>query len=250
MNNIRMTGLLIGSLPATALVSITYDYGFFLALGISLPEAPTSLFDHVSSWLYRFPYVAAFIAFFGALAISCYRLTEYLDEGGKVRRWLKKRGHAAGIGSFLIFGMVIIGAEIMAQDKFLSVPSAVAIGLGFISSSFAHWTMEVPLLRDRYVIELKMFRFVVPVLLFTFAAGHFLAYDHIGRPYGSHNIYTVNLSTGEDQRVEIIKLYDEWLLVRGASEELAWIAKDSVQGTVLSWRGTYRWPWQIPVTLS
>ena len=34
MNNMKMKGLLIGSLPASALASIIYDFGFFCALGL------------------------------------------------------------------------------------------------------------------------------------------------------------------------------------------------------------------------
>ena len=248
MNNMKMKGLLIGSLPASALVSITYDYGFFLALGISLPEAPTSLFDHVSSWLYRFPYVAALIAAALAIAVLIHRFMEGVDETARLHRWTRRWGNSTGIVTILLMGMGIIAAGYTDLGKYLSVPSAMAIGLGFVSSSIAHWVMRVPLLRDKYVIELQILRYGAPVLLLAFGTGHFFAHDHLSRPYGSHNIYTVQLSTEEDQRMEIIRVYDEWLLVRGAPEELAWIAKDAVRSTVLFSRGDYRWPWVFPAS--
>ena len=43
----------IGSL--SVIVSFVYDWGFFAALGISFADAPTTISDHIRSWLVRLP---------------------------------------------------------------------------------------------------------------------------------------------------------------------------------------------------
>ena len=62
MANDRITMASLGWTTVTSilaslsiLISVTYDWGFFFSLGLSYARSPTTIVDHVQSWLYWLP---------------------------------------------------------------------------------------------------------------------------------------------------------------------------------------------------
>ena len=54
----RNIGALVGVIASlSVIVSFIYDWGFFWALGISFSQAPTTITDHVQSWIIWLPRV-------------------------------------------------------------------------------------------------------------------------------------------------------------------------------------------------
>ena len=55
---LRNIGALVGVIASlSVIVSFIYDWGFFWALGISFSQAPTTITDHVQSWIIWLPRV-------------------------------------------------------------------------------------------------------------------------------------------------------------------------------------------------
>ena len=62
------------------LMSFVYDWGFFYALGISFNEAPTTISDHVQSWLLWLPKVIIAVIVFSAYEMVTRRIERGMSE--------------------------------------------------------------------------------------------------------------------------------------------------------------------------
>lgn len=208
------------------LISFIHDWGLYYELGISFAQAPTSISDHVQSWLIWLPSVV--VVTFAPLAFEM--LSRRIEEGrteteiinsssnpSKTKKFRNMPWNVIGVvGLFSLVSWILLG-NYSANSFYL--------GTSICWLLFSRWVFGHPKVSARHS---KMFKFCFAIFPLTF-----IVVFHLGqisaRDFSTHyRLYTTELVfTDGLQReytdVEIIRSFDEWLLVRNSSNSAAWI---------------------------
>ena len=223
-------GLLSGvSAAVSVVVSFVYDWGFFTALGISFGDAPTTITDHIRSWLVWLPRVGIY----AAIGTLSYLLLDRLyGETTKLplvtgpptrdrtaRVWKKSYYFIAATGPLLILTWVFLG------DHFFIV-----VLLGLILSWFALmlWIFHHPFMSTLYPKWFRVSAIMLPIFAIYIYCVGFLALG-----FGGFNIrsgaYTIQVNDSQDMKsVRVLRSFENWLLVR-EDDAIAWIPLDHIR---------------------
>ncbi len=199
------------------LSSITYDWAYFYALGLSFADLPTSLADHVRSSLIWVPKVAL-----GFLATMAFELLTQRIEGGltedeiiqsspnpqRTRRFrdgpfiMGKITAIIGVISFLLFG------ELFISILFLS--------LVILWFAFSAWVNSHPRIQARRSrLALFLIHWVPAALIWLVFMGFSSAEAEVKanrNDPGAHVIY-VGDNRGEPITGTILRTFDKGLLI-------------------------------------
>ncbi len=216
--------ILFGSLiPGSVLVSIIFDYGYFLELGLSFGSAPTSVTDHVTSWLLRLPYLVGYIGVYTFFEMLVYWILETRNEESRIRGFLI----SAGRRSDTITYRIVVPLSII-----MSLPGEIygllVIGTALLVLRFANYLFSIFGTDTKYRVRIGFLKYVFPIVLMALGLGQIDAKICYDLPSEAQNVYTLELESGDDNLdVEIFRTFEEWLLVRDESQ-VGWINKDGV----------------------
>ena len=227
---------------ATALIasfslamSFAYDWGFFSALGITFADAPTSVSDHLRSWLVWLPKVVLGAFVFLGLELLTRRIehgkTEAeLIEGSSNPAKTKKQYDRSRRVITAVFGIIIIVWLVVGHVGFPWLAAAVCW------MSFIAWVFGHPIVKQRHSPAFRLFAFVGPPLLLYFYSAGFrsAAVD----PLGSTAQVELHGDSIEGKPVvahaHLLRSFENWLLVREAAGTIRWIRSDQVHGIEVS----------------
>lgn len=216
----------------TAVVSFIHDWGFFLALGVSFSQAPTTIADHLQSWLIWLPFVAAIAI--GALARELFltRVERGMTEQEIVStsrnpRFMKR--FRDGPHHFIV-GMCVF--FVVVWLLFGVVPLYVA----FIASAvcwfqFVAWVFRLDAVNRRLSRITREFSQWVPTaVLIALYLGASSAGPAGAEPSMSHRLVIEDeANVAEAVEVELLRAFEEWLLVRNENGKLSWLRLNDVK---------------------
>ena len=220
-------GLLGGTIASLSIiVSVVYDWGFFSALGISFADAPTTLTDHMQSWLVWLPIVAPPALFVLGIELLTRRIERGMTEDEIIASssspvWMRRfrnspNFYMGAMGLILVMLWVLFG-EIFFYGLILS--------LAVCWRSFTGWVFSHPTVRDRHSYLFRWSVHWLPgVMILFFLWGSMSVEDDF-----STRDYKINLrSTSSTKNVEILRSFERWVLVREEQNAIAWIPLEDI----------------------
>ena len=217
----------IGSL--SVIVSFVYDWGFFAALGISFAEAPTTISDHIRSWLVWLPAAVAAGIFTLVLELLNRRVERGMTEDEIVAfspSWVR-RFRASPYYLVAATGPLIVVLWILFGETYFDL---LILGLPVCWFIFSGWVFGHPTVRERHTRLFRLFVHWAPaVVIWVFLLGLNSAERDESPPLSSRTAYTIHSDDGSRSRnVEILRSFEKWLLVREEDNAIAWIPIDDV----------------------
>lgn len=211
----------------TLVLSVTYDWGFLSALGISMGDAPTSLADHLGSWLKWAPRYAILIAVVVLARLSFVRTVLGLIPSAVYNslptrpRWTKskRRTYVLVAGVAFILWLLIGGS-----------PALLAISAMFFWMVLVDWITEHPLLTlPRSVSFLVRLAPVLALMFFTFGYWSLDRADGRTMPKAYVQIHSASSSESALAERYVVRSFANWLLVQSQDRtQVDWVRMEQV----------------------
>ena len=224
----------------SVVLSFVYDWGFFTALGISFNDAPTTITDHVRSWLVWLPSVGIFTTITVAVNLLTRRFERGMTEDEIIERSPDPaRAARSRRRPWKFIGF--LGPVPVLQWVLFGNPATdfVLLGLAICWVVFMLWVFREPGMRDP-----NWFRWsaiAVPVVaLFFFSLGtHSVKRGGFWPPWDSGR-YTIHVDEPQSTRsVRVLRSFEKWLLVQ-EDDAIVWIPIDHVRRMEVQKQEPYR----------
>lgn len=225
----RHIGALIAIIaPISIVVSFVYDWGFFSALGISFQQAPTTLYDHVRSWLVWLPKVLVVAVILLTIEFFLRRIERGMTEDEITTSAPNPRRSRKFRNAPYIF-LVWLGPCLVILWLLFGKIFRDSLSLGLIISwfLFSAWIFRHPKLSRQYSKLFKLsFHWIIPIVYLVFSWGEWSAdtqvfETRIPKEYRSYD--RVILESSGIKKVSILRTFDKWILIRDEKHSLAWI---------------------------
>ncbi len=227
---VRRLGSLSGTVVAIgAIASVVYDWGFFVALRISFEEAPTTLTDHIHSWLIWLPLATIAILFIVAQEFFLRRVERGMTEEEIVMsspwphmtRIIRNSPHVfiSWLAIFCVVAWLLFGPRFV---PFVGL----CFGLMIAWFIFSTWVFSYPTIRERHSNTFAMlFRLIPPFLILMFTWGHIAATNKISSENTNYlvSINSVNGSSTKNTEINLIRAFDDWILIGTEDKQVAWL---------------------------
>ena len=224
----RMGVVLAVGASLSMLVSFVYDWGFLSALGISFGDAPTSLSDHVASWMGWAPILVPGIFFTFAFSLFAKRLDTRKDGTVVDRdRWWTHRDPL-----LILFGVGPIVLWLLVGSRFPWW------ALLFVWIIFVSWTSARPI--TMLTVSPNMMRNLTAISILSvwlFLAIYIAGRNAVDLEATEMEIHFVEYQTDSSgvssvlQQGYVIRSFPNWLVVREADDRTStvrWIRSDQV----------------------
>lgn len=211
----------------TLVLSVTYDWGFLSALGISMADAPTSLADHLGSWLKWAPRYAILIAAVVLARLSLVRavldhIPPAVYNSLPTRpQWTKSRRRTYVLVAVAVFILWLL----IGGSPLVLVTSAIICWIILVD-----WITDHPLLTPpRNVLFLIR---LAPVLALMFFIFGYLSPDRAERrtmPTAYVQIHSDNTSGSTLEERNVIRSFANWMLVQRQDDtQMDWVRMEQV----------------------
>lgn len=137
--------------------SLFYEWGFLVALGFRFVESPTTLADHLGSWLEWLPWIAITL-----MSVTLFELLSQRIERGMTEEELiqtsqdptRTRKLRTGYKTVYKFLGPLILITYLALGDWIPL-SSVAVGFAFIWLTLTKFVFGIPRMTDCYSLSLK-----------------------------------------------------------------------------------------------
>ena len=226
-------GVLVASVASlSVLASFFYDWGFLTALGLSLSTSPTTIADHVRSWVVWLPNtsIVVFLVILSELSLQRFELgmteeeiAETTPDPERTRR-TRRRPYLfllvialLGMLTFLLFGT--------------RRSSILFFATGFVAfwSIVTTWFFQPWRMRARYPALLRpTIKYAPMCAMFFFAWGYSGAIAASGSP--NYRIHMQSSFSGpEPLEAVVVRIFEEWVLMRNGENGATWIRIADIQ---------------------
>ena len=217
----------IGSL--SVIVSFVYDWGFFAALGISFADAPTTISDHIRSWLVWLPMVATAATFTLVMELLNRRVERGMTEDEIVAfspSWVRRVRNTPYYLVAVTGPLTVVLWVVFGESYF----KLLVLGLPVCWFIFSKWVFGHPTVSERHSRLFRLFVHWAPaVVIWVFLLGSTSAERDTLPPSLSRAAYTIHADDASSSRnVEILRSFEKWLLVREEDNGIAWIPVDDI----------------------
>ena len=229
----RNIGALVGVIASlSAIVSFIYDWGFFWALGISFSQAPTTITDHVQSWIIWLPRVIVIGIFLLAYTLFFARV-----ERGPTEEEMISTSRNTRIINIItkLSNIFIIESCILFTILWLLIGGilffAALLALTVLWFLFIKWVFSKTKKGIRYSAFMEYFSLFVPIAVFIlFLMGAMSTGVIRAEPSMSHRL-VIDGKAGvrEIVETELLRTFEKWLLIRDENKQLSWIRLDEVK---------------------
>ena len=234
----RNIGALVGVIASlSVIVSFIYEWGFFWALGISFSQAPTTITDHVQSWIIWLPRVIVIGILLLAYTLFFARVERGLTEEEmisasrktRIEKIITKWSNIFIIESCILFTILwLLFGDILF---FLALLSLTVMWFVFIEWVFAKTKKSI-----RYSSFMEYFSLFAPIAVFiSFLMGAMSTGVIRAEPSMSHRLVIDGKSgVREIVETELLRTFEKWLLIRDENKQLSWIRLDEVESDPIS----------------
>lgn len=216
----------------SVVISVFYDWGFLFALDISFAGAPTTISDHVRSWLVWMPKVVTAVLFLLVVELLLRRL-----EGGKTEEEIVKSStdptwtekfRRSPYKAMEVFGVLIVASWLLFGNMFLD---GLFVGIIICWFLFMGWVFGHPVVRDRHPEPFRLFVFWgPPLMLWFFFVGFNAAKSATTSSSMLHRLQMI--AHGADsgpQEAHILRSFEKWLLIQEKDKQIVWVRFDDVR---------------------
>ena len=216
----------------SVVISVFYDWGFFFALDISFAEAPTTISDHVRSWLVWLPKIGILVLVFLAIELLIRRLEkgmteEELIESSSNPTWTKKfrRSHLI---AFDVVGILVIIFWLLFGNMF---SDGLYVGGIVCWLLFIGWVFEQRVVRERHPAPFRSLICWGPVLMtLVFAFGFTEAKSATNSAGVLHRLQmTVPEGSAGQHEARVLRSFEKWVLIREKHGQIAWVRSDDIR---------------------
>ena len=234
--SIKSIGQFSGAIASiSVVVSFVHDWGFFSALGVSFAQAPTTISDHVQSWLVWLPKVTVVIIILLALEFLTRRIERGMSEneivGSSQNPSLTRKFRNSPYIFVGFMGPSIVILWLFLGEKFYS-KHTLSVGVIITWFVFAKWVFNHPTVRARHSDSAVLsFYWIPPLILLVFSWGQLSAEFGDLKQHASHRIYMNNAesaTTVKSAEIDIVRIFDDWILVRAENKKIVWIRLDQI----------------------
>ena len=215
----------------SVIVSFIYDWGFFSTLGIDFAQAPTTISDHLRSWVVWLPFVITPVFLLLAHELLVSRLERGLTEEeiiessrnpARVRRFRVGPKKAISIMALLLTLLWILFGEMFSHARAFAFPITWAI--------FAQWVFRHPRLDADYSSAIKNILTYIPAaFFFVFFLGASIAEAEMSHSSASHRIELATTAQGERKTdVRLLRSFQDWILLRDENGKVTWVHLNDV----------------------
>ena len=227
----RLAAVFAIAASVSVIVSFIYDWGYFSTLGIDYAQAPTTISDHVRSWLIWLPIVITPMLVLLANELLGARLDEGLtDENIRAssrnprffRRFRRGPGKGVAFIAVLLTFIWLLLGEVAANVRPVAIPITWVV--------FARWVFRHPRVGRRHSSGAKDIATYAPAAFFVaFFLGAASAHTEMSQSSTSHRIALATTARGEgEQEVRLLRSFQEWILVRDQDEKVVWVHLNDV----------------------
>ena len=211
------------------LISVTYDWGFFFQLGLSYAKAPTTIVDHIQSWLYwlRALIPAGVGVFLGHLSAIKNPIHE-LDRNSTRIEITQALNVLRRKQKTLILTIIITAVMLILLSYFL-FDSIYPLGWYGLVPFWFLWFIRK---RDKFPAALReILTWFPPLLVFAFLSGSVHANRALGHKFlPTHRLVTFDdRESQQDIDVNVLRTFQDWLLVVDDDDRMAWISSASIK---------------------
>ncbi len=218
-------------------ISFFYNWGFFFALDISFDTAPLKFVDYVTSWSSWLHWLVSMfaIAIIWRLWASRKKGTEVNNCQDQSRMPVENEIRNVGLVKRRALAVAAIGliwfvGRLWIPELSQSIRIGLMVALFWIA--FVMYVFSYPGQEDRYGKVLINMTWIVPIVaIFTFFAGWTRVESHVVRQIDQYEIVTesMNGAIPETYRVEIVRIFSEWMIVCYEDGKSGWINLDKVE---------------------
>ena len=208
-------------------VSYFYDFGFFFRLGTSFSEAPTTVIDHLQSWMIWLPVVVPLCVFLLTVFLAAQSKQRNSSESGSQAALpistTKRRFRKVAV--FLSITVTSLAVGYFLGDYVL--PIVTAILLVWI------WTIFIAVLyarqgsfRRRSTRLAGALTAIPSVIFIAFGLGYQNAHLKIQRNEPTHRVYSLASGNGSDtsfEDVRVVRVFALWMLVLEPNDSVVWL---------------------------
>jgi hypothetical protein len=209
-------------------VSVFYDWGFFSALGLQFSEAPTSVSDHVRSWIVWLP--KASLSILGVLIFEM--LTKRIEKGmteGEIIESSpnpsvthKRRQFPFKLLKFS--GILIVVSWVVFGDAF---QAGLTLGLIISWFTFSFWVFNQQRVLARFSDTFRILvHWAPPIVIWFYFSG---SNDALLRIHSSQSsVVQIKAQRDFPETVRMVRSFERWLLVKDANNRVFWISSEDV----------------------
>ena len=220
------------------LASFVYDWGFFYALGISFNEAPTTISDHVQSWLMWLPRVIIIVIVVTAYGLVIRRIEHGMSEEEILESArnpsLTRRIRNSPLVLFKVLGPFGVVIWVLLGANYVPT-SLLFIGGAITWLLISSWIFRHPRVKALYSkLFFLSFISIPPLIMVGFSLGYSAGFAEseynasIGfSVHGSNSVPTI-----ESRRIKLVRSYENWLLIRDKKNRINWIKMNNVNNLV------------------
>lgn len=213
-------GAIIASLSLAA--SFIHDWGFFFALGISFAEAPTSLIDHLSSWLVWVPAIITTVFAVVLFHLVTQRLDFTVgfrkpDDGVSVSPPLQAKWRDPLWRLFVCLGILIIVSWVLTAQ-----PITPEVPLLICWIWLTNWVFDHPAIRQHYSAVVPLLVYLLPLLFMFF---YILGYRSADLQNTKATAYLQN----PPDTAYVVRSFPNWLLIRDIDDtRIQWVRSEDI----------------------
>ena len=208
-------------------VSYFYDYGFFFKLGTSFSEAPTTITDHLQSWMVWLPILVLLFVFLSTIRLASFpkkvNSTENEPQAettiSNMKRRLLKVAALFGLGiTALLFGFFL--------GDYAHPLIIAAFGAWFWAKFVAELYGRQGSLRRRSTRLAGALIAVPSIMLIAFGLGYQDAHLKVQRSQPTHRVYSLVPDYGSDtsfEDVSVVRVFATWMLILDPSDRVVWV---------------------------
>ena len=216
----------------SVIISVFYDYGFLFALDISFAAAPTTISDHVRSWVVWLPRVVTSVLFILAVELLVRRLERGATEEEIIKSspdptWTEKVRRSP-YRAMEVLGGLMVGLWLLFGNMFLD---SLFFGMIICWLWFIRWVFGHPVVRERHAAPFRWFIFWGPPLMaWFFIMGFNAAKSTTASSSMPHRIQmTAQGAASGPQEAHILRSFEKWLLVQEKDRQIVWVRSDDVR---------------------
>ena len=238
----RNIGALVGVIASlSVIVSLIYDWGFFWALGISFSQAPTTITDHVQSWIIWLPRVIVIGILLLAYDLLFARVERGLTEEELISTSRNTRIKNIITKPLIIFESIISSKMFIIESSILYIILwllfggilyfAALLGLTVLWGLFIKRVFAKKKKGIRYPAFMESFSLFVPTAGFILFLMGAMSTGVIREELSMSHRLVIDGRAGVTEIVEteLLRAFEKWLLIRDENKQLSWIRLDEVK---------------------
>lgn len=211
------------------LISVTYDWGFLFELDLSYAKSPTTIVDHIQSWLYWMPALIpiGFGVFLAQLAPIEDPVRD-LDQNSTLPQ-IMHASSALRKQLTILICVIVVAVVILMLLSYALFDSIYPLGLYGLLPFWILWFVRK---RDKFPAALReILTWIPPLLVFAFLSGGTHARLALGNEAPpTHRL--VMFDGGESQReidVLVLRTFQDWFLVVEDDDEMVWLSSATIK---------------------